>query len=498
MTRRQFGISLMAAGALGLIDNSGLARWLANGKQLSRLANRTAGAEGAWRLKKIEGKLPKDLFGTLYRVAPGQKENHGVALKHRFDGDAFMIGYSFREGSVQLAARFVDTPQRREELKANRMLYGEFGTLPPAPPAGWQPAGGGKNQPSVNVICWDNRLLGLSEGGHPTAIDPTTLAYQGRWDFYGTLPGDMSFTAHPKYDPVSGIAYGYGVRRGPGMALTVYRMEKTGRLTELYALPQKAYFMIHDMMMSKEHLIFIIPPVFYNLSRLQNSTPADAVTFAAKEATRIVILRRDGTGKPLTVELPSSMVFHHGNAFERDGKLVMDSCLAPDGSVFELLYSWSKESWPNHTKTRLTRLVIDLASGKLDSRNEVADAQEFPHFDIRQSGTDVRYLYTLDNSDGDPFLYGTLVRHDLHRATAKRIPAGKGRAFGEPIFVPHPGQASEERGWLLLQGYDGGRDENFLEIRDAGTLDIEARVWAGQHFPLGFHGNFSSSSFVAV
>ena len=44
--------------------------------------------------------------------------------------------------------------------------------------------------------------------------------------------------------------------------------------------------------------------------------------------------------------------------------------------------------------------------------------------------------------------------------------------------------------WLLAQGYDAGRDETFLELRDAGTLDFTARIWTGQHVPLGFHGNF--------
>jgi len=56
--------------------------------------------------------------------------------------------------------------------------------------------------------------------------------------------------------------------------------------------------------------------------------------------------------------------------------------------------------------------------------------------------------------------------------------------------VPHPEQAGKKNGWLLAQGYDGARDETFLEIRDSGTMEVEARVWTKQHFPLGFHGNF--------
>lgn len=152
-------------------------------RPLSHLAFQTASAEGAWALTDVEGKIPKNLRGTLYRIAPGQKENHGIPLHHFFDGDAFVSGFTFQEGRVHLQARLVDTPQRLEERMAGRMLYPEFGTLPPPPPLGWKPEPGGKSQPSINVILWDNRLLGLSEGGHPAAIDPEDLFLSGSVGF---------------------------------------------------------------------------------------------------------------------------------------------------------------------------------------------------------------------------------------------------------------------------------------------------------------------------
>src|SRR5213083_2466915 len=86
MTRRRFAQLLGAAGALGLVESPILAKVFADTpKRLSWLAYRTAGTEGAWALTKIEGKIPKDLHGTLYRIAPGQKYNRGIMLKHLFD-----------------------------------------------------------------------------------------------------------------------------------------------------------------------------------------------------------------------------------------------------------------------------------------------------------------------------------------------------------------------------------------------------------------------------
>lgn len=501
LTRRQFGQMAGGLSLLGLIEPRIAASvFLTDKRQLGWLANRTASAEGAWGLAKIEGKVPKELNGTLYRTAPGQKDNYGIALNHLFDGDAFVCGYSFREGKVHLRARFVETPQRAEELKAGRMLYSEFGTNPPPPPTDWKPLAGGKNQPSVNLIKWDGRLLGLSEGGHPTAIDPVTLAYQGRWDFHGTLPANVPFTAHPKFDPMTGVGYGYGVRRGPGLPLMVYRMERDGKLTQLYALPQKTYPIIHDMMLSKEHILFVIPPVSADFMQLgKGGTTADALRYAEKEPTRFVILRKDGTGKPVIIEQPPGFVFHHGNAFEREGKIVVDSLLSSDASVLDLLYSFGKDKLPKTSPNKLVRLVLDPSKGIAESRTELGEGQELPRFDARLGGQDARYLYTLgtDRSE-DSLAFTALIRHDLHRSTSKRIETEKGRAIGEAVFVSHPGKNSEERGWLLIQGYDANRDQNFLEIRDAATLELAARVWTGIHFPLGFHGNFSTSSFVTL
>ncbi len=491
MTRRKFAQLLGVAGTLGLVEPQFVIGALAeNKKRLSWLAYRTAGAEGAWALTKIEGKAPKELNGTLYRIAPGQKDNQGVMLKHLFDGDAFASAYSFRDGKVSLRAKFVDLPERAEELQAGKMLYTEFGTMAPAAsPQGRR----SKNQPNVNIINWDGRLLGLSEGGHPTAIDPMTLAYQSRWNFYGTLPANMPFTAHPKFDPITGEGYAFGVAQGASLALTVFKMQRDGKLKQLHAVPLKGYYMVHDMLLAKDHLIFVVPPVRYDLSILFSGrgTVADAAKFFEKEPTRFIILRKDGSGSPVIIEQPSAMVFHHGNAFERDGKITIDCCLSPDGSVLQALYSWDKEKLPQMSSPKLTRLVLDPTKGVAESRIDLEDGQEFPRFDSRRGGAELRYLYTLESkTPEDFFALTTLVKTDLQKRTSKRVDAGKNRVYGEPVFVPHPTKEGEDYGWIVLQGYDGLKDENFVEIRDAATLDFAARVWTGNHFPLGFHGNF--------
>ena len=79
-----------------------------------------------------------------------------------------------------------------------------------------------------------------------------------------------------------------------------------------------------------------------------------------------------------------------------------------------------------------------------------------------------------------------------------RLAEEQGRAYGESVFVPREGSRQEDDGWLLAQGYDAVRDENFLEIRDAASLELAARAWTTTHFPLGFHGNFVPKTYIST
>ncbi|MEM7198925.1 MAG: carotenoid oxygenase family protein [Planctomycetota bacterium] len=497
LSRRRFSQLLAGAAAAGWLELPYAARLL--GRRTNRLswrAHRTAGAEGVWALDDIDGEIPADLHGTLYRTAPGESERFGVTFQHLFDGDAYLSGYSFRDGKVTLRAGFLDQPRRLREQEAGKMLYSEFGT---ATPDG--NGRDGKNQPSVNVIPWDGRLLGLSEGGHPTAIDPATLRTQGGWDFHGTLPQQHSFTAHPKFDPATGLGYCYGIVQGPGMALRVYRMERDGTLTNLFSLPQRGYFMVHDMMLTAEHIVFLVPPVTFDLGQLMNGegTIGDCLRYAEDRPLRVLVMRKDGEGVADEIDLDAGMVFHHGNARLDSDQLILDSLLSPSGDVLKFLHAWAADKMPRGQPVQATRLTIDLAKGELASRDVFAEQEEFPRFDERHTGTEARYLYAAGQPPKDDGMaFQALVRHDRREGTdeARRVAAHQ--TVAEPVFVPRNADAAEGDGWLLQLGYDGRRDQTFLDVVDAGTLDRAARVWTGTHIPLGFHGTFAPDLFVAA
>jgi all-trans-8'-apo-beta-carotenal 15,15'-oxygenase len=474
MTRRELVRNLGALGALGMIEPRLLTELFTDRRHISRLAAQPPSREGTWEAQRIQGRVPKDLNGTLYRVAKGQLQNHGVTLKHWFDGDAFVIKYSILEGRVQITARFVETPERQQETAAGRMLYHEFGTAVPDRPAYF------KNQPNINVILWDGRLLGLSEAFHPSAIDPGTLAYQGRWDFYGTLPPNVTFTAHPKFDPADGVGYTFGTNNGVDWAVMIYRMELNGTLTHIAKLPEPGpgWPMAHDMLLGREHLVFVIPPLQYDVYALMSGrvSAADVLQYMETNPTRVIVVRKDGSGDPIVFEQPPGTVYHHGNLTETGNLLSFHSLMSPGDSEARLVASWSEDNFPR-LRTELTQLSLDLSGEHQVTRTVLAKGIEFPRFDTRRIGAEARYLYTLRSDHFDSLSFPEFVRHDLLTGREQRVRSGRNRTLEEVVFVPRPGKTEETEGWLLGQGYDAALDQTFLEIRDAETLELEARVW---------------------
>lgn len=501
-SRREFTKAILAAAAFGLVETSTVAKVFGQTKRsITWLAAQTASSEGNWTNLKIEGRLPKDLSGALFRIAPGLSESFGTRFNHLFDGDAFLTAWRFENGKASLRARFLQTPQRLEEQVAKQMLYGEFGTH--APPSSFEKKYGGKNHPSVNVIEWRGKLLGLSEGGLPSVINPENFDYEGETDFGGVVPKFLTFTAHPRIDPKTGDLFAFGFEKRPPGNLRIFHIERNnGKATELYKSPMDGFYMVHDSLLTENYFILLIPPMEYDVRAMMSGrNMSEALRFMENKPTRLLAFPRDnksGREQPVQIELPPQIMFHFGNAFETtNGEIVFEVISGNDKTLLEKLRVWKKNDFETDSSSvktweDLRRVTVSLKKKTAVSTEKLAENVEFPRYDFRLTGQKSRFLYAAENG------YGTdakIVRADLQKTSLLKADAGKTRTFGEPVFAPNTSSVNEEHGWILAQGYDAERNETFLEIRDAQTLDFAARVWAsGQHFPLGFHGNFYPSS----
>jgi len=461
-------------------------------KKLSYQAYKTTNQEGAWLLTNIEGVIPKDIRGRFIKVGPGAKEVFQTPLQHYFDGDAYVSEFNFSETNIILRAYFLKTPERQEEIAQKKMLYDEFGTLAPM-----KKRNGRKNQPNINLIRWDDSLLALSEGGHPVQLNTDSYEFKSTYNFNGTLPEKVSFTAHPKFDPKTNVGYCYGTYQGISKALNVYEMNpQTKELKELYSLKQKDIYMIHDMLMTENFLIFIIPPAYFKLTDiiLGNVPMAAALTFDKSEKTRILILSKNKKVSPVELTFPAHLVFHNGNAYEDNGKINIQTFLTKDETLLNLISHWQSDDELRADLPKLHEIIIDLKAKKIESFEEVIANHDFPVMNEIFRSKKNQYLYaTKMGNTIDPMAFSGISKIDLFNRSSEFYPMKTEEVCGEVFFISSnlDGQ-NEDAGYIAYQGHNAKLDQGFLEILNAKDLTFVARVWADRYLPLGFHGHFFS------
>ncbi|MBI3796342.1 MAG: carotenoid oxygenase family protein, partial [Deltaproteobacteria bacterium] len=140
----------------------------------------------------VEGEIPNELDGTLYRNGP----NPQFAPRgryHWFDGDGMIHAFTIRDGKAHYRNRWVRTQRFAMEREAGEALFGGLTDLAATDPRG---EGIFPNAANTNIIVHAGKLLALWEAGPPHELDPHTLDTIGPYDFGGKLLGPM--TAHPK------------------------------------------------------------------------------------------------------------------------------------------------------------------------------------------------------------------------------------------------------------------------------------------------------------
>ena len=234
------------------------------------------------------------------------------------------------------------------------------------------------NVSNTSVVMDGERLLSLWEGGPPFGLDPATLDTRGIETFGGAL---KAFSAHPKIDPDTGELFNFGIDYGARTTLTPYRLDK-GIATRLPPVTLPYPVMNHDFVLTRNYLAFCLGPILVSpLAFLLGFKSFDgALHWEGKRPTLILLVPRDGRGKPRIIETDPFFQFHFANGFEEDGALVLDLARYPDyHTIGQALRDYWKSEWPAPGMAAMTRLRVDLATGKVESRTyESGTANEFP------------------------------------------------------------------------------------------------------------------------
>ena len=460
--------------------------------------------EHEYWIDDIEGEIPKDLTGTLYRNGPGLLDVHGTPLSHPFDGDGMISAFSFDNGRCFFRNSFVKTQEFLAEQKAGEMLFrGVFGSQKPG---GWLANLFDiniKNIANTNVIYWGDKLLALWEAAQPYRLNPDNLETIGLDNLDGILSEGDSFSAHPRIDPHSQFNHGkpslvnFSVKPGLSSKITVYELDEQGKLLAEYSHITPGFCFIHDFIITPNYCIFFQNPVSYNpfpfLFGLKGA--GECVNFQKNQPTKIILIPRQAPHKDvITLETDAGFIFHHGNAFEvNNQEIIVDSICYEKLSQIDPEISYKEVDFNTLAPGQLWRFKLNLKTKKVTKELIDSHIVEFPFINPENVGRNYRYVFigATHNQEINAPLQG-LLKLDLETGEKQLYSfAPKGFA-GEPIFVPKPNSQAEDDGWILNLIYDSHHHRSDLVILDGKDISQPiATLHLRHHIPYGLHGSWS-------
>ncbi|XP_072342580.1 carotenoid-cleaving dioxygenase, mitochondrial isoform X2 [Scyliorhinus torazame] len=503
---------------------------------------------------KVKGEIPKWLRGNLLRNGPGKFEFGNDKYNHWFDGMALMHQFKIEDGNVTYMSKFLRSETYQTNYANNRIMVSEFGTLAMPDPcknifqrfASKFEILKATDNGSVNFARYKGDYYATTETNFIHKVNPNTLDTEEKvdWTKFVAVNGT---TAHPHYDP-DGTTYNMGNSYG-----------KNGTIYNIIAVPQQksddeetlqgakivcgitpvdsmkpSYY--HSFGMSKNYIIFVEQPLKINLlkiltSKFRGKSMNNAINWEP-ELNTVIHVANKHTGEiiPLQYYTKAFSTFHHINAFENNGFIVLDLCCFDDGEIINNInlqtfrqtgealdkaYNTLPKGFPRrfvlplninsntpidqnlNTLTYSNAVIFRKADGKIWC--EAEDLHDDDLLDV--GGMEFPQInYAKYNTKKYKFFYGcgannimidSLLKMDVE---TKKLKTWKEKGYypSEPIFVPSPNSVDEDDGIILSVVISPNPSKSsLLLVLDAKTFTEMGRAEVAVRIPFGFHGVFA-------
>jgi beta-carotene 15,15'-monooxygenase len=443
----------------------------------------------------VKGDLPSWLSGSLIRNGPGRFEIAGEPVDHWFDGLAMLRKFHFQDREVTYTNRFLKTEAHQQA---------EEGESPPGFATGSTSMlamlkaflfGGSYDNASVIVERVGGHYLALTETPAWVAIDPENFDTLGRAEYEGPEPSGHLACAHLGRNP-DGPLINFEIEFGRTSQYHIYEMTEPATRTPIVSIPVREPAYMHSFALTEHYVIltefpFVIDPLSL-LRPLKNGSFIDHFRWEPERGTRFLIIDREDRevlGEP-TIDAVSG--FHHINAFERAGDIVLDLETVPA----------APESVAALYLEGLRAGELDVPAGSIE-RFEIADPTGNPSIDRTRMfdwGTalptvsptarcrEYRYVYTQGLDPQATAWPRRVLKVDLENRTPTAYEATGYPS--EPVFVPHPNGTAEDDGVVLTVVLDRDTECSRLVVLDGECLNELARAQLPHALPFDFHGRF--------
>ncbi|GBM84663.1 Beta,beta-carotene 15,15'-dioxygenase [Araneus ventricosus] len=497
---------------------------------------------------EITGNIPDWLKGQLFLIGPGKWDfDDDFTVNHWLDGSAFMYKFNISKDHVDVMSRFLDTVAYNKVTQVKRPVFVEFGTkaypdqcknvfsryLSHLVPLELS------DNVMANVYIIDDELYASSETCHVWKIDPRDLKCTKRIDLREVVSVNLA-SSHPHICP-DGSVFNLCASFMTGLRYHILKLPPLSRrsstdkkgfesgasiMTTISSSQRTTYSYYHSFALTEHYVLFLEQPLLVNTVKMAASgikgyCVRDCLEWTPAMKTKFHLVERS-TGQEVKTKFQSNALFffHHVNAYEEDGHLVVDIMAFPSSEVMDKFYLKDLRAGRLNAscKAVFTRFVIPLKSdGKLaenlitlkDTKATAVKQENGIIFLTPETKGDPGYEmptinYSMYNSKKYRYTYGSgsfdtgkfansLIKLDtvtgemqVWKDTATMFPS-------ELIYVPRPGSVDEDDGVLLsvvLDVADGTRD--FLMVMDAKTFKELGRAYIPRSvkLPPTVHGRF--------
>lgn len=445
----------------------------------------------------VEGEIPKEINGAWFSCVPDPQYPPRTGNDYFISGDGQLRALYFEDGHVDFKARYVKTERLLNDRAARHSLYGNYRN-PFTDDESVE--GKGRGVANTTPIYHGGRLLALKEDSRAVELDPFTLETLGEYDYNGKLKS-LTMTAHPRLDPDTGELFFFGYEAS-GLATTDVAFcvaDKDGNLTreEWFQVPYCA--MMHDFVVTKEHVIF---PVFPTICTMEGLKEGNSHWFwdGSKKSYMGIMPRNGSVDDMRWFEGPACFAYHMMNAFTEGNKVHMDVCVANINMFPFVMISGGYDFNPkDDAQGRLARWTFDLDSDA-DTWTETVlgpdgDMPRIANKDFMKD-YEIGYYANFNPQFGPPILTGP-IGTGFNAMSRINIKTGEvknffqpGTTLQEPVFVPSKQKGHE--GYLMVIQDIHERNEAVALIVEAEHIDQGpiATIKFPMRLRCGVHGNW--------
>ncbi len=441
---------------------------------------------------QIEGMVPKDLDGVLYRNGFGKFEGHKFKFNHLFDSLALLMKFNFTNQEIFLTTKLADSHYyniSQHHIPPYRTLGGtnpcmnsfmELDTMMHL----------NHDNLNANIIRIGEKLITVSDVSGGNIIDENTLNIIGKTNLKKPFL-DMITSTHPIGLKDSQYLYNYESEILDNK-YKFYRMNKyNSELKKEYFLeiPTKKISYVHSFSLTPNYLIFIEYPFYWNVTEIILSTNIlPSMKWEPNSYANIIVINLNTNKVEKTFETAPFFSFHHVNAYEEDNDIILDLIAYNDSSCINTFYMDNLLKNATFPGGYLSRFHLNMYNNKYYRYNILGTKINFemPSINNEHRGQYYNYLYGMTSN--------SLIKVNLNRRQLLSWEQPN-QYPSEPIFVAKKSISlamSEDNGYILSVVLDAISYKSYLLILDAMTMKEISKARIPISIPLTCHGFYEA------